>query len=99
MTGARTLISEPVDAQDYERMKPYAIVIQWSELDQLFLATAPDLSGCTTAGATPAEAAANAEEAIAATLASLADSGVPFPPARFDATNAEAEDYAEASAD
>jgi predicted RNase H-like HicB family nuclease len=63
-------------------------VIEWSELDGVFLATAPDICGCRTHGATRAEAAANAEEAIAATLATLADSGVPFPMPRFAATDA-----------
>lgn len=66
-------------------MKPYAVVIEWDERDGIFLATAPDIRGCRTHGATRAEAAANAEEAIAAMLATFADSGVPFPEPRFTA--------------
>lgn len=98
MNGNGTAATEAISPEDYERMKPYAVVIEWSEEDQKYLATAPDLSGCVTAGDTRAEAAANAEEAIAATLASLADRGVPFPAARFTAHDVASETPAVAGA-
>lgn len=85
MSRNGTMIGTDISPEDYERMKPYATVIAWSERDQKYLATVPDLSGCVTAGTTRAEAAANAEEAIAATLATLADSGLPFPKPHFTA--------------
>jgi predicted RNase H-like HicB family nuclease len=71
--------------EDFEAVKPYAVVIEWDERDGIFIATVPDIRGCRTHGATRAEAAANAEEAIAATLAAFADSGVPLPEPRFTA--------------
>ncbi|MGH2618448.1 MAG: type II toxin-antitoxin system HicB family antitoxin [Thermomicrobiales bacterium] len=71
--------------EDYEAAKPYAVVIEWDERDGIFLATVPDIRGCRTHGATRAEAAANVEEAIAATLATFTDSGVPLPKPRFTA--------------
>ncbi len=42
----------------------YEVVIYWSDADEAFLAEVPDLPGCVTHGATYAEAAANAEEAM-----------------------------------
>ena len=57
--------------EDYEAIKPHA--------------TVPDVRGCRTHGTTRAEAAANAEEALASMLATLADSAVPFPEPRFTA--------------
>ena len=71
--------------EDYEAVKPYAVVVEWDARDGIFLATAPDIPRCRTHGATRAEAAANAEEAIASMLATFADSGVPFPEPRFTA--------------
>ena len=71
--------------EDYAAVKPYAIVIEWDARDGIFLATAPDIPRCRTHGATRAEAAANAEEAIASVLATFADSGVPFPEPCFTA--------------
>jgi predicted RNase H-like HicB family nuclease len=71
--------------EDYEAVKPYAVVIEWDARDSIFLATVPDIRGCRTHGATRAEAAANAEEAIASMLATFSDSGVPLPESRFTA--------------
>ena len=73
--------------EDYEAVKPYAVVIEWDDRDGIFLATVPDIRGCRTHGATRAEAAANAEEAIAASLATLADSDVPLPKPLFTTSN------------
>jgi predicted RNase H-like HicB family nuclease len=42
----------------------YRIILTWSEPDQLWLAEVPDLPGCLADGATPAEAAANAQVII-----------------------------------
>jgi predicted RNase H-like HicB family nuclease len=71
--------------EDYEAVRPYAVVIEWSGEDGISLATAPDIPRCRTHGATRAEAAANAEEVIASVLAAFADSGVPLPEPRFTA--------------
>ena len=71
--------------EDYEAVKPYAVVVEWSDEDGIFLATAPDIPRCRTHGSTRAEAAANAEEAMASMLAAFADSGVPLPEPCFTA--------------
>lgn len=71
--------------EDYEAVKPYAVVIEWDARDGIFLATAPDIPRCRTHGATRAEAAANVEEAIASMLAAFADSGLQLPAPRFTA--------------
>ena len=46
-------------------MRRYAMVIEWSDEDQLFLVSIPDFPGAHTHGRTRAEAAAMGEEAIA----------------------------------
>lgn len=43
----------------------YEVVIWWSREDACFIAEVPELPGCKTDGETRAEAAANAEEAMA----------------------------------
>ena len=48
--------------------KRYAVVIEWPDLDDVFVATVPDF-GMHTHGVTREEAAANADEAIALVLA------------------------------
>lgn len=78
-------LDSEMTSEDYDAIRPYAIVIEWDDRDGIFLATVPDIRGCRTHGATRAEAAANAEEAIAATLATFADSGVPLPEPSFTA--------------
>lgn len=42
----------------------YELHIGWSADDRAFIATVPELPGCMAHGATPTEAAANAQEAI-----------------------------------
>jgi predicted RNase H-like HicB family nuclease len=71
--------------EDYEAVRPYAMVVEWSDEDQTFVFTFPDVSGCRTDGATREEAVKNGEEALAATLATLTDSDVPLPQPRFTA--------------
>ncbi len=42
----------------------YSLIIEWSDEDQLYIATAPELPGCRTHGTTRAEALAKGEEII-----------------------------------
>ena len=70
---------------DFAAVRPYAMVIEWSDVAQKFIVTVPDLRGCRTAGVTREEAARNGEEAIASMLAAFADSGVQRPEPRFTA--------------
>jgi predicted RNase H-like HicB family nuclease len=66
---------------EWEKMRRYAMVIEWSDQDQLFLVSIPDFPGAHTHGRTRAEAAAMGEEIIALLL----DGEVKPPPARFTA--------------
>jgi predicted RNase H-like HicB family nuclease len=65
----------------WEKVRRYAMVIEWSDEDQLFLVSIPDFPGAHTHGRTRAEAAAMGEEVIALLL----DGEVKPPPARFTA--------------
>ena len=62
-------------------VRRYALVIEWSDEDQVFLATAPDLPGVRTHGSSRAEAALMGEEVIALWLNRREDP----PAARFTA--------------
>ena len=66
---------------EWEKVRRYAIVIEWSDEDQLFLVSIPDFPGAHTHGRTRAEAAAMGEEIIALLL----DGEVKPPRARFTA--------------
>lgn len=43
----------------------YELLVYWSSDDQLFVVEVPELPGCSAHGKTPAEAATNAQDAIA----------------------------------
>jgi predicted RNase H-like HicB family nuclease len=62
-------------------VRRYAMVIEWSDEDQLFLVSIPDFPGAHTHGRTRAEAAEMGEEAIALLL----EGDVEPPAARFTA--------------
>lgn len=62
-------------------VRRYDLVIEWSDEDQAFLATAPDLPGVRTHGSTRAEAAEMGEEVIALWLHGRQE----LPVARFTA--------------
>lgn len=76
-------------AEEYAAARAYALVIEWSDEDQVYVATAPDIRGCRTHGATRADAARMGEEAIALVLAALTSRGQTLPPARFTAVASE----------
>ena len=63
----------------------YSLIIEWSDEDRVYIATAPELPGCRTHGATRAEAVARGEAAIAEWLEIAADRGwEPRAPRVFD---------------
>jgi antitoxin HicB len=68
---------------EWEKVRRYAMVIEWSDEDQLFLVSIPDFPGAHTHGHTRVEAAAMGEEVIALLL----DGEVKPPPARFTAVS------------
>jgi predicted RNase H-like HicB family nuclease len=74
----RADVTDPLDP-DPEKVRRYAMVIEWSDDDQLFLVSIPDFPGAHTHGRTRAEAAAMGEEILALLLHGEANP----PPARF----------------
>ncbi len=63
-------MTEPIDLgnltpEQRVAVRQYALVIEWSDEDERFLAIAPDLPGVVTHGRTRAEAVEMGEEAIA----------------------------------
>jgi predicted RNase H-like HicB family nuclease len=79
MDDHNEIIESP--AFDPATVRRYAMVIEWSDEDQLFLVSIPDFPDAHTHGRTRAEAAAMGEEVIALLLQGNADP----PPARFTA--------------
>jgi antitoxin HicB len=79
-------MAEHINATDnadgeWTKVRRYAMVIEWSDEDQLFLVSIPDFPGAHTHGRTRAEAAEMGEEGIALLL----DGESNPPPARFTA--------------
>jgi predicted RNase H-like HicB family nuclease len=61
-------------------MQPhYHINVFWSDEDGCWIADVPDLRYCSAHGETPAEAVAEAEQAIALWLEVARDEGIPIP--------------------
>jgi predicted RNase H-like HicB family nuclease len=64
-------------------MDRYHINIFYSEEDSGYIADVPDLECCSAFGATPEEALAEVERAMAAWLESARQAGKPIPPPRY----------------
>lgn len=60
-------------------MYKYETIIYWSEEDQSFVADVPELPGCMVHGTSPAEALANAQEAMQLWLDTAREFGDPIP--------------------
>jgi predicted RNase H-like HicB family nuclease len=60
----------------------YDLRIYWSREDNVFIVEIPDLPGCMAHGSTPAEAGANATDAIAAWIATAREVGREVPEPR-----------------
>jgi antitoxin HicB len=57
----------------------YPIQVFWSEADEGFIATVPDLPGCSAYGATQVEAVNEVKDAIAAWIEAMTAAGNPIP--------------------
>ena len=65
-------------------MQPrYHINVFWSDEDGCWIADVPDLGRCSAHGDTPAQAAAEAEEAIALWLEVARSNGIAIPKPRY----------------
>ena len=62
-------------------MKPYTMLIEWSNEDQIYIVTLPEFGNyCKTHGETYLEAAKNGEEVVEMLLESLERDNLPAPP-------------------
>ncbi len=59
--------------------RKYELIVFWSSEDDAFVVDVPELPGCMAHGATPAEAVANAQEAMEAWIEAARDAGRPVP--------------------
>ena len=60
-------------------MYKYEIIIFWSEEDQAYIATVPELAGCMADGATPDEALKNAQMVISEWIETAKELGREIP--------------------
>ncbi len=60
----------------------FSMIIEWSEEDDAYVVTVPELPGCVTHGSTYAEAVRQGEDAIATWLEMARASGDPIPAPR-----------------
>lgn len=63
-------------------MHKYELVVTWSPEDDAFVVDVPELPGCMAHGDTPADAVANAQDAIGLWLDVAKDLGRPIPTPR-----------------
>jgi predicted RNase H-like HicB family nuclease len=78
------MVSEKFLEDPMARSGPYKYDprIRWSEEDAAFVVDVPDLPGCMADGDTPANAAANAQEAIRLWIETAKEFGDPVPEPR-----------------
>jgi len=76
-----------LDVTDEDRAvaSRYAAVIEWSDLDGIYVATVPDIPNLHTHGATREAAATAADEVAALWIAGARETELPVPPPRFSA--------------
>ena len=64
-------------------MKKYSMIKSWSEEDQAYIISVPELPGCMADGKTPEEAVRNAEEVIELWIESAREDGEEIPEPKF----------------
>ena len=75
--------AKELTAEELAEVRRYSIIIEWSDEDDAYIVTVPELPGCRTHGATRAEAIAMGEEVIAGWIAAARAQGRPIPPPRL----------------
>src|SRR5689334_5699174 len=74
-----------VTAEDRAAASQYAAVIEWSDLDGVYVATVPDIPNLHTHGATREAAAKATDEVVALWIAGARETDIPVPVPRFSA--------------
>lgn len=64
-------------------MSKYSMIISWSEDDQAFIVSVPELPGCMADGKTPEEAIRNAETVIQLWIETAKEDGEEIPEPKF----------------
>ena len=64
-------------------MPAYSMIVSWSEDDQCYLVSVPDLPGCMSDGATPDEAVDNVKKVIAEWIDTARELGRAIPEPTF----------------
>ncbi len=75
--------AKELTAEELAEARRYSMIIAWSDEDDAYIITVPELPGCRTHGATRAEAIAMGEEVIAGWIAAARARGRPIPPPRL----------------
>jgi len=65
-----------------EQYEHYSMYIQWSDEDNAYIVTVPELPGCRTHGKTYEEAVRQGQDAIATWIDGSRDLGLPIPEPR-----------------
>jgi predicted RNase H-like HicB family nuclease len=68
--------------QDAEYLH-YSLIIEWSDADDAFIVTVPELSGCRTHGTTYEEAVQQGQDAIESWIDAARAGGRPIPPPKL----------------
>jgi len=69
-----------------QHFEHYSMVIEWSDEDQAYIVTVPELPGCRTHGATYEEAVKQGQDAIDSWIEARRESGRPIPTPRVYAS-------------
>lgn len=81
-------IIHAITEADLEEARRYSMPIEWSDEDQVYIVTVPELPGCRTHGATHVEAIEMGAEAVATYLAGMRHFARFIPPPRLFASAA-----------
>jgi putative transcriptional regulator len=76
-----------VNAEELAEARHYAMEIEWSPEDEVFVISFPDAPGVMSHGATREEATVMGEDAIITWLTGLRDAGLPVPPPSIKANH------------
>jgi predicted RNase H-like HicB family nuclease len=66
-----------------EQYEHYSMIIQWSDEDNAYIVTVPELPGCRTHGKTYEEVVRQGQDAIATWIDGSRDLGLPIPEPRI----------------